>query len=48
MISSELIKDIIKSNEEFILNEITGIVPRKDIIEPTKFASAERKDFSPL
>jgi len=39
MISSELIKDIIKSNEEFILNEITGIVPRKDIIEPTKFAS---------
>jgi len=39
MISSGLIKDIIKSNEEFILNEITRIVPRIDIIEPTKFAS---------
>ncbi|MBL7086504.1 MAG: ATP-binding protein [Candidatus Cloacimonetes bacterium] len=39
MISSELIKDIIKSNEEFILNAITRIVPRIDIIEPTKFAS---------
>lgn len=48
MISSGLIKDIIKTNEEFILNEITDIVPRKDIIELTKFASDNIKKVNIL
>jgi hypothetical protein len=39
MFNSELIKDIIKANEEFILNEIQDIIPRKHIIEQAKFAS---------
>ena len=48
MISSELIKDIIKTNEEFILHEITDIVPRLDIIEQTKFASGNLKKVNIL
>lgn len=39
MISSELLKDIIKSNEEFILKDISGIVPRIDILKTIKSAS---------
>jgi len=48
MISSELIKDIIKTNEEFILHKIPDIVPRKDIIEQTKFASGNLKKVNIL
>ena len=48
MISSELIKDIIKTNEEFILHEITDIVPRLDIIEQIKFASGNLKKVNIL
>lgn len=39
MISSELLKDIIKSNEEFILKDMSGIVPRIDILKTIKPAS---------
>ena len=48
MLSSELIKDIIKTNEEFILNEITGIVPRKEIIESAKVVSDNLKKVNIL
>ncbi len=36
MVSKELLKGIIVSNEEYILNKITGIVPRIDIHIPDK------------
>jgi len=35
MISTETIKDIIKSNEDFILNEIKNIVKRENIFFPS-------------
>jgi hypothetical protein len=48
MLGSEVIKDIIKTNEEFILNEITGIVPRKEIIESAKVVSDNLKKVNIL
>ncbi|MBS3772052.1 MAG: ATP-binding protein [Bacteroidales bacterium] len=43
MLNSGLIKDIIKTNEEFIKNEVTGIIPRKKLIGPSKFTSNNLK-----
>lgn len=48
MINSELIKDLIKTNEEFILKEIQDIIPRKEIIIQEKFASNKLKKVNIL